>query len=262
MHELGDRSIRLNTRTFTPHQSLSEYISNYHLIQQENLIYPEFAWYILPDNSAHLIFYLFDNNGKITPKWSLIGPRSKHKIISRKKRLFTFICTFKPGAARPFINRPMNEFVDQAVDASVVLNGYRTHTLDHLTESAISSDYSKFTFTLESFLLYSLRLQETNSIHPVVRGITTYQGLLSSSLKKFSAYLGYSDRQLRNIFLNHVGHSPKKVQQINRFTKTLFHREKESNWAQIAYDSGYYDQSHLISDYQRLVGSSPEKLFR
>lgn len=30
-----------------------------------------------------------------------------------------------------------------------------------------------------------------------------------------------------------------------------------AHWARIAVDAGYYDQSHLIADFQELVGLTP-----
>lgn len=264
MHELGEQGKVLNARIFTPNSLLRELISNYHLISGENLFTADNKWYILPDNCSHLIFYLLGSGNTITPKWSLIGPRSKHKIINRRDRLFTFICSFKPGGLRPFVEVPLNELRDQSLDASTLLKNYQHYIFEQLTLDALHGDYDNFIKRFESFLL---KVVDQNIQLKVHHAVSAYyhqfaQQQNSTSLPRIAHHLGYSERQLRNIFQNHIGHSPKRVEQIQRFTHSLQNYQHEKSWTQLACASGYYDQSHMISDYHKLVGSSPEKLLK
>ena len=189
----------------------------------------------------------------------VIGPRSKHKIINRQNRIFTFICTFKPGGLRPLVDIPVNELKDLPVDSRDVLRNYQSQVFEQLTLHALHFDIPEFIKCLEGLLTHSLISIDT---HPAIHGL--YEKIKQqpghSLIKTVAKELGYSERQLRNIIQSNIGHSPKMVQQIERFTESLKLRKFTGNWASIAHSSGYYDQSHMISEYQKLTGSSPERL--
>jgi AraC-like DNA-binding protein len=259
LHEIGNRSAKLNNQVILPCASLQQIVHRYFIITEEETFSLDTNWYILPDNSAHLIFYLFGNKNSIIPQWTVIGPRSKHTIINRKNRLFTFICTFRPGGLRPLTDIPVNEFRDLPVNSSDVLRNYQSAMFERLTYHALRFDVTAFIKCLEESLKCSLT---SAGVHPAIRGL--YEKFLpqanGSRVASISKELGYSERQFRNIIQNNIGHSPKLVQQIERFTGSLKLRKSTENWASIAHSSGYYDQSHMISDYQKLVGVSPERL--
>ena len=65
--------------------------------------------------------------------------------------------------------------------------------------------------------------------------------------------LGVSRQHLAQQFRQHVGISPKLFARISRFRavnsalKTL---PAQADWAQVALQYGYFDQSHMIHDFQ------------
>ncbi|MEQ9097632.1 MAG: AraC family transcriptional regulator [Imperialibacter sp.] len=261
MHELGRDFDQLNKTTIAPSLPLQHLVRNYFVLLQESQFATTTQWYILPDNCAHLIFYLFEQGNTVVPKCSLVGPRSRHILINRRNRLFTFICTFKPGGLAPFVAMPLDALKNQSTEACHVLKGYRAGVFDQLTMNALRFDVPEFARCLESFLLSVSK--GLPGVHPVVKAFYNQLAdpLAQLRLATVAEKLGYSDRHLRNLVLAHIGHSPKMVTQIERFTSSLLQNNQQQNWASIAHASGYYDQSHMISDYHKLVGTSPEKLF-
>jgi AraC-like DNA-binding protein len=260
LHELGEKHNDLHINAIAPSRSLSSLVNRY-MVLAPGTCFPDSQWYLLPDNSTYLIFYLIDQGKTVVPKLSIVGPRSTHQVISRQHRLFTFICSFRPGALRLFVDRPLDELKDRSVDACSLLKNYQQHVFEQLTVSAFSFNINRFVTTLESFLLSSI--DRTSGVHPIVHKF--YQQYLEQSVRQplaiVSKHLGYSERQLRNLIQAHIGNAPKMVTQIERLTTSLRHGRAAQNWASVAYSSGYYDQSHMISDYHKLVGMSPEKLF-
>lgn len=261
MHELGPKSIKLNAQVIAPTIGLQALIDRYIVLTRQTPIESSNQWYILPDNRAYLIFYLFDVEKTITPKWKIIGPRTKHKIISRQNRLFAFICSFKPGALRWFGDFPVSELKDEVVDASDFFKTNSNDFFEKLTINASRSDILNFVKDFEILITRSISIPYGS--FNVAQAFYQYclKSDVVSPLNTVAENLGYSDRQLRNIVQNYIGHSPKMVAQIERFTKSLALIECGKSWASIAYLTGYYDQSHMISDYHKLVGASPEKLF-
>lgn len=68
--------------------------------------------------------------------------------------------------------------------------------------------------------------------------------------------LHVSERHLRNLFVDGVGLSPKHFARIDRVRTVLAHARARP-WADLAADVGYYDQSHLIGEFRRLMGVPP-----
>jgi AraC-like DNA-binding protein len=70
--------------------------------------------------------------------------------------------------------------------------------------------------------------------------------------------LGCSRRYLITLFNDHVGLPPKLLARILRFEHALELADGGGiGWAEIAQRCGYYDQAHMIGDFQQFTGHSP-----
>ena len=73
--------------------------------------------------------------------------------------------------------------------------------------------------------------------------------------------VGYSRRRLTQLVSEEVGHGPKTVQRLARFD--IARRAvgaaaaSHTTLAQVAARAGYYDQSHLVRDFQAFAGLGP-----
>ncbi len=65
------------------------------------------------------------------------------------------------------------------------------------------------------------------------------------------------------IFQAHIGISPKQYLKIVRFQNAIFIKQnsKAITLTDLAYEAGYYDQSHFIKEIKDLAGKTPKKLF-
>jgi AraC-like DNA-binding protein len=73
-----------------------------------------------------------------------------------------------------------------------------------------------------------------------------------------TAELGCSRRYLIGMFNDHVGLPPKLFARILRFEHALELADGGGiGWAEIAQRCGYYDQAHMIGDFQQFSGHSP-----
>jgi len=66
------------------------------------------------------------------------------------------------------------------------------------------------------------------------------------------------------LFLREVGLTPKRLARIYRFHAALRGLQATTtlDWAQLALDCGYYDQSHLSRDFREFTGRSPEEVLK
>jgi transcriptional regulator GlxA family with amidase domain len=70
---------------------------------------------------------------------------------------------------------------------------------------------------------------------------------------------GMSARQLRRVFVEQLGLSPKHFCRVIRFRQSLVRMRDTArgDLTQVALDSGYYDQAHFINEFREFSGYSP-----
>jgi AraC-like DNA-binding protein len=68
--------------------------------------------------------------------------------------------------------------------------------------------------------------------------------------------LHLSERQLRTIFTDTVGISPKHFTRIDRLRAVLAGAGRHS-WSDLAVAAGYYDQAHLTVEFRTIMGVLP-----
>lgn len=100
------------------------------------------------------------------------------------------------------------------------------------------------------------------NVHLAVHQMRLSEGRLGCA--DLARQLDLTDRQLRRLFADEVGMSPKAYGKRLRFAAAMIAAEqpRSSGWADIAAAFGYADQAHLIRDSRDLTGVSPERLRR
>ncbi len=166
---------------------------------------------------------------------------------------------FRPGGALPFLKISANCLTDNSVNLTD-LYGDRTNSLtDRIFNEPAMHRRIK---VLELFLL---KLKSSNSFLESSFSRTLFS---IESTKEFSRieqlceYWGKSVRQIERSFLNQIGITPKMYLKVKRFQSLALNLKKckgNLEWANLAANYGYYDQSHLIRDCKALTGLTPEK---
>jgi AraC-like DNA-binding protein len=76
--------------------------------------------------------------------------------------------------------------------------------------------------------------------------------------------LGWSRKRLAARFREEIGLPPKQAARLVRFefARVLVESAVRPDWARIALEAGYYDQSHLSNDFRAVTGRTPETFFQ
>jgi AraC-like DNA-binding protein len=84
------------------------------------------------------------------------------------------------------------------------------------------------------------------------------------SIATLGEELGWSPKRLIARFREQIGLPPKQVARLLRFQQTmnLLDATESPDWGVLARVCGYYDQSHLINEFQRFAGDTPQGLAR
>jgi AraC-like DNA-binding protein len=86
--------------------------------------------------------------------------------------------------------------------------------------------------------------------------------LATARVNEVADALGVSERNLRRVFRETIGMSPKEFARLTRFHRALQEARVagDVDWAGVAAATGYYDQAHLIADFREIVGVTPRAL--
>lgn len=98
---------------------------------------------------------------------------------------------------------------------------------------------------------------------PVIKVIRTMlHSNTKTDLKTLASQAYLSNRQFERKFLSFAGMPAMLFGRICRFQLALAQYGREDSLTSIAYDCGYYDQSHFIRDFREFSGLHPREYFR
>lgn len=163
---------------------------------------------------------------------------------------------FWPGRASPFLGVPASELTDLRVDLGE-LWPEREAALERLRVAAVPVLLKGFQHLLQQRLHHSLAMDRT--VDEAVRAILRSQGNLS--IAALAPALGVSRQHLARRFAIHVGVSPKMFARVARVRRAIAKARVAAHvdWAALALETGYYDQSHLSGEIRELTGRAPSE---
>ncbi len=169
---------------------------------------------------------------------------------------FAFGVKFRPGAFRPFISHAVSLLTDRTVPA----HAYFKQGLQWLEEVTLSCcSEEKRVHAAESFFRALLPRDDErmrSAMHLV--DLTLHEKQIKT-VDDLSIRAGLTKRTLQRLFREYVGVSPKWVIRRYRLHEVLeaLQAGESVDWADLAVRLGYFDQAHLIRDFQVAVGNSP-----
>jgi AraC-like DNA-binding protein len=189
------------------------------------------------------------------------GAYWKGFVSDTEEEAFVMGVHFKPGGAFPFLGVPADELSDMHVDLEM-LWGWSAHGLrDRLCEASTAADR----FRLLELALIAHRFRPMEHHYAVSTALDAFGRQTDATVRDLARDLGLSDRRFIEVFKSEVGVTPKLFSRVQRFqrARTMIHRvEEAADWAGIAMDCSYFDQSHLIRDFQEFSGVSPAAYLR
>lgn len=219
---------------------------------------------ILPDGCVELILNFgdrfsqhHDDRRELQPRHFLVGQMSGPILISPNGAVQLLGIRFHPGGTTPFVRVPMNELTDRVAALGSVSSELERELL---SVSECLPSLSQKIAAVEAAL--SGRLLRGSHDSPSMRlaaRVVQSAGLIS--VDQLAGDAGISSRQLERRFLREIGIGPKLLGRILRFQQVFRAVERlDAAWASIAVECGYYDQAHLIRDFNQFAGQTPSVL--
>ena len=163
---------------------------------------------------------------------------------------------FKPGGAFPFLGVPAGDLADIHVDLETLWGSSAVRLREWLGEARDSAERFRL---LERALLSRLsdRVEQHYAVAAGLETLGKYR--VGQTVREAAKYLGLSQRRFIQVFKAEVGITPKLFSRIRRFqqTRSVIHQSPSPDWAAIAADLGYFDQSHFIREFTEFSGLTP-----
>ncbi|MYW66693.1 helix-turn-helix domain-containing protein [Streptomyces sp. SID8379] len=220
----------------------------------------------VPDAAVRLVLRTLPDGGSDV---LAIGPRTRASYHTGKRLPLCLDLRIKPGAARSLLGTSARELVGHAVPLAE-LPGPETARLarqllligGELSQGEVITAVAELlpsAFTPRD----SAELSRELLVRSAIDALSTRPGRpRPASVAVVAHRLSVSERQLRNLFTDSVGLSPKHFARIDRARQLLAvaaRRDGEAQvpWAGLAQDTGYYDQSHMAAEFRTLFGVAP-----
>jgi AraC-like DNA-binding protein len=161
---------------------------------------------------------------------------------------------FRAHTAAYFLQEEVSVFNDRVSDLRALLGVPVTALHGRLLETPRLDQRIAL---IEDFLWS--RLETGRRLHPVplIEGIVRDMND-PDHIQAVARRYNISSRYLQTLFLRYTGVSPKLYQKINRFQESLRHITKDAeSLTSVAYECGYFDQSHFIRDFKQFAGITP-----
>lgn len=216
----------------------------------------------LPTGCVSLVFHRKDrlfatNIGDYQPRCFISGQTTEFSDVSSTGDIEMIVVVFQPHTSAIFINRPISLFRNQNV-SSCDMEDAELKVLSNQIEDSPDTDCC--IALIEQFLLKKLVGCTPIYLPRLSKVIETVNSNLLISMKELAQIACLSEKQFCRVFFENIGLSPKEFVRIIRIQRILFVLQSTPNvsFAQLSYDCGFTDQSHMIKEFKKFSGSTPK----
>ncbi|HET9135423.1 MAG TPA: helix-turn-helix transcriptional regulator [Candidatus Kapabacteria bacterium] len=184
--------------------------------------------------------------------------QQQHLMMSPQYREITI--GFYPHVFQELIAESMSALSSEVTTDLLDLVG-RRRAEQLLAGLSLATSDQELIKSIEKFLHSQLNAQKKDA-----RLYAAHELISSSLIHSVNALcndLNLSASRLRELYRDKVGFTPKEAIRIARIKKALERSiDSEERLTDLAYDLGYFDQSHFIHDFQSLIGLTPKQYFK
>ena len=255
----------MHYQKFTPAPHLAPFVECYFVWEKRDQLASPLRIASPPTGFGSMVFNLGDDYrvrtvkmDRIAPIAFLAGQATARYELDLTGRICMVGVVFRPAGLNSLFGLPMYEFTDERMALPDVLGQQVGSLPDQLAEA--NTDTERVAL-LEGFLGRQLlrRGQYTDRTDYAANLIADGRGLFSINTLMNDLYV--CRRQFERQFLLKVGISPKYYARIRRVStlcaQMATQRWQVTDWHELIYQFGYYDQSHFIREFTQITGKRP-----
>lgn len=248
---------------------LSGYVKTYWMI--ENLMMPgkSHTQRIVPTGLFELTFHLGDlpvtnEVGKTILRPSVLsGQLNKAYDLTISGNVDLFSIYFFPHTLSLFVDVPIRDITNYLVPIKDLVGS----EVDKLEEELSKTrSFQQRVQIANAYLLSLLKAKKTDyqwkRIYRTIELVNAHRGVIDIS--ELADEVCLSRKQFERLFTHYVGLTPKQFLKIARFQNAIDLKSVNPglSFTEVAYRAGYYDQAHMINDFNVISGYSPSEYFR
>lgn len=194
-------------------------------------------------------------DGTPLPDAWIAGLSDRHAVVGFTSRYASIDLELTPLGAWRVLGLPLGELEGQTVRLEDAFGPPGRRLVEQLREA---EDWDARFDAVEAFLLARADAgpRPTPAVAWALSRLWETEG--RERVESLAAQLGCSRRYLHARFREQIGLPPKTVARLIRFGAVRRRVERAPiRWADVAYECGYADQSHLNRDFRELAGTTP-----
>lgn len=257
----------MHYQEFTVNDALSDYVQTIWALESESEddAYPRSL--IMPDGIVEFVFYYEqpfcyyqDGTRYIHSANVAVSMVKKYiEIESTGKTGFIAVRCY-PWGAYHFFDVPIADFIDTTIDGHKLWGEAAAAVIDDLRAApGLAARVS----IVEQFLVERLHQFKKNEskTDEALKLIRQSKGTLS--IEEVCGKTGFTRKQLERKFTRLAGMTPKVFSRVCRFLNICHHLDeyRGKSLTELAYECGYYDQSHFINEFKEFSGFTPKEFF-
>ncbi len=221
---------------------------------------------IIPDGFPELIFHYgdpyridIDGEWKLQSDNLLAGQITRHFFLENTGASAMVGIKLHPTAVTRLFDVDMSAITDKVVEARDAVPTIETQLREVVRHS---STHDALVKNLTDQLL-AMKAACRSAAPPTGNGVALifrHRGMVS--IAQVAEAIGVTERQAERLFKTWIGVSPKAYARIIRFNHIFeLVSANKISWAELAYLTGYYDQSHFIRNFRAFTGEDPSQYY-
>ena len=252
----------------TPFEILAPYVKSFWGVEHQVPPGGDYLYRVVPSGLAELMFYLGDLPGSLDPgkiiteKLLLSGQQKEYYDLRISGSLNLFSVVFQPHGLMVFFDLPLQELFNQNVPLRYILRDAVNELETKLYEAGSFQERKTIAETfLNRRLADSEKKYEFDRIRCCMEIIHRSGGAVG--IDTLASHACLSRKQFERVFRSHVGSSPGLFLRTVRFQSAINEKARKPGLSltELSYQAGYYDQSHMNADFQKLAGMTPGQYF-
>jgi len=217
------------------------------------------------DPTFHIVFYFggdhfqhLSASATRVPRACVSGANSIPLVFTSKGEWSSLHVVLRPAWGRRLTRMPAHEFTNVHVDLAEIWGHEGVSLWEHM---AGTTTWQERCAMVERFLLR--RLAQGPGPHPAIEpALLLLRQQPQTSMTDLANRLGWTTRQVLRVFDMEVGLTPKQYARVVRFQRAAkqLRNAPRRGMTEVAMSGGFYDQSHMIHEFQALAGTTPRQL--
>lgn len=248
-------------RIIQPAPALKPFIRYYWILQDKSV--DIVSQRTLPTGCMSLVFHRGErlkvtNRDELQPHSFICGQESRYSDVTSTGDIEMIVVVFQPHTAKIFFHLPVSLFRDM----NIPIWDMEDIELSDLVKKIEDADNLEISIDLiEHFLLSRLLLENNYNIPRLAAVVRHINNSVQTNIKGLADIACLSEKQFCRVFSEHIGITPKDFLRIIRLQRTLsvLQHNPGIGFAQLSYECGFTDQSHMIKEFKLFSGYTPKE---